>query len=59
MSYIEDIKIPEKSRPAPNFRIQGAATDLFETILSDFQKDPTYEVEIINRDEIIIKKRNK
>lgn len=46
-----------KERPAPNFRIQGAATDLFETILSDFQKDPNYEVEMVNRDEIVIKKR--
>ena len=46
-----------KERPTPNFRIQGATTDLFETILSDFQKDPMYEVEILNRDEIVIKKR--
>ena len=46
-----------KERLAPNFRIQGAATDLFETILSDFQKDPNYEVEIVNGDEIVIKKR--
>ena len=46
-----------KERPAPDFRIQDVATDIFEIILSDFQKDPMYEVEIVNSDEIVIKKR--
>lgn len=52
MTFAEELKEVSK------FRIQEETIDLFDTILSDFQKNSDYEVEIVNEDQVIIKKRN-